>query len=124
MRTFMNYSACWRSKEVLVHTSDVTHLTLRQNRVVIVSSVIAKIFNPSKCWMVTIQLLLNVTLLSSVLVIVHCQLLLFNLHSVLLFDSVILFDAIFCSNLILLFSIHIIKCSVLILEMCSRYLIP
>jgi hypothetical protein len=55
MWTFMNYSACWRSKKVLVSTSDVTPLISRQNRVVIVSSVIAKILNSSKCWTVTIK---------------------------------------------------------------------
>jgi hypothetical protein len=32
---------------------------IKENRVAIVSSVIAKIFNPGKCWMVTIQLSLN-----------------------------------------------------------------
>jgi hypothetical protein len=57
MKTFMNYSACWKSKKVLVLTSNVKHLTFRQNRVVIVSVVNAKIFNPSICWTVTIQLL-------------------------------------------------------------------
>jgi hypothetical protein len=40
-----NYSACWRSKKVLVNTSDAAHLVSGQNRVVIVSSVTAKIFN-------------------------------------------------------------------------------
>jgi hypothetical protein len=58
----MNYSACWRSKKALVSTSDVPPLIFGQNEVVIVSSVIAKMFNPSKCWTVTIQLLLNDTL--------------------------------------------------------------
>jgi hypothetical protein len=44
----MNYSACWRSKTVLVSTSDVTLLIPRQDTVVVVSSVITKIFNPKQ----------------------------------------------------------------------------
>ncbi len=32
----MNYSACWSRGEVLISTSNFTHLTFRQNRVVIV----------------------------------------------------------------------------------------
>ncbi len=38
---------------------------IHANRVAIVSSVTAKIFNPSKCWTITIQILLNDTLLIS-----------------------------------------------------------
>jgi hypothetical protein len=94
MRNFMNYSAFWSSKEVLISTSDDTRLPFRQNRVAMVSSIITKIFNPSKRWTVTIQLLLNDTLFLSVLVIVCCQLLLFNPHSVILFNSVLLFKSI------------------------------
>jgi hypothetical protein len=52
---FFNYSACWRSNRVLVSIPDVTPLISGQYRVVVVSSLIAKIFNPSKCWTVTIQ---------------------------------------------------------------------
>jgi hypothetical protein len=57
MKTFLNHSAFWKSKKVLVRTSDVTHLTFRHNKVIIVSFVIAKIINPIKCWTVTIPLL-------------------------------------------------------------------
>jgi hypothetical protein len=89
----MNYSACWSSKEVLISTSDDTRLPFRQNRVAMVSSKITKIFNPSKRWTVTIQLILNDTLFLSVLVIVWCRLLLFDPHSVLLFNSVLLFKS-------------------------------
>jgi hypothetical protein len=45
MWTFMNYLACGRSIKVLVSTSDLTPLIPGQNRVVLVSSVITKIFN-------------------------------------------------------------------------------
>jgi hypothetical protein len=46
MRTLLNYLACWSSNKVLVDTSDAAPLIPGQNRVVNVSSVIAKIFNP------------------------------------------------------------------------------
>jgi hypothetical protein len=45
MRAFMNYSACWRSKKALVGIRCLTIYTL-ENRVAIVSSVIARIFLP------------------------------------------------------------------------------
>ncbi len=86
----MNFSACWRSKEVLLCTFDFTHLTFRQNRVAVVSSVISTIFNPSKCWLITIQLPLNDTLFS-VLVNIYCQLLTVRL----LFFQCLLFDSVF-----------------------------
>ncbi len=79
-------------------------------RVAIVSSVITKIFYPSKYWTVTIQPLLNDTFLISAC-IVYCQFLLLNfcliqcfcLTQCFLFDSVLLFSiqiiqCIFCSD--------------------------
>ncbi len=85
----MNFSACWRSKEVLLCTFDFTHLTFRQNRVAIVSSVISTIFNPSKFWPITIQLSLNDTLFISacyyLLPVTYCSTFVF---SVPFFDSV------------------------------------
>ncbi len=45
---------------------------IQANRVTFVSSIITKIFNPSKCCMVTIQLVLNDTLFISAC-IVYCQ---------------------------------------------------
>ncbi len=50
---------------------------VQANRVAIVSSVFTKIFNPSKHWTVTIQLLLNDTLLINAC-IDYCQFLLFD----------------------------------------------
>ncbi len=64
----------------------------RQNKVVIVISVISKILNPSKCWMVTIQLLLNDTLFYQNL---YCLLPVVIVG--LLFVSVLLFDSVFSS---------------------------
>jgi hypothetical protein len=101
MRTVMNYSACWRSKEVLVSTSGFKHLTFRQNRVVIVSSVIAKMFNPSKCWTVTIQLPVNDSLFNQCLLLFIASYLLFILYSVLWFNSVLLFVAVLLFDSIL-----------------------
>ncbi len=116
MRTFMNYSAHWKSKEVLTSTSDFTHLTCRQNGVVIVSSVIAKIFNPSKCWTVIIKLLLSDTLFNQCLLLFIVSYLLFNFISVFFWYSAYC-SIQFFSSVFILFGI----CSVLILEMCSRY---
>ncbi len=125
MRTFMNYSARWRSKEVLVSTSDFTHLTFRQNRVVIVSSVIAKIFNPSKCWTVTIWLPLNDTLFNQCLLLFIANYLLIDFDSVLYLIQCSYSMQCYCSiwffcSVFVLFG----KCSVLILEMCLRYFNP
>ncbi len=50
MWTFLDYSACWRSNLVLVNTPDAAPFVSGQNRVVIFSSIIAKMFNPRKCW--------------------------------------------------------------------------
>jgi hypothetical protein len=121
----MNYSACLRSKEVLISTSNFTHLTFRQNRVVIVSSVITKKFNPSKCWTVTIQLPVNNILFNQCLLLSITNYLLFDFYSVLLFDSVLYSSQYYCSiqffsSVLVLFG----KCSDLILEMCSRYFDP
>jgi hypothetical protein len=83
-------------------TSDFTHLTFRQNRVIIVSSVIAKIFNPHKCWTVTIQLPLNDTLFNQCFLLfiasyfsstfIQCLFVRFSayLMQCLLFDSILL----------------------------------
>ncbi len=115
-------SARWKDREALVSTSDFTHSTFRQNRVVIASSIIAKVFNPSKCWTVTIQLILNDTLFNQYLLLFLASYSLFDFclsqcscSIQCLFDVVLLFDLFFCS-VIELFSV----CSVLILEMCSR----
>jgi hypothetical protein len=74
--------------------------------VVIVSSVTAKIFNPRKCWTVTIQLFLNDTLLISAF-IAYCQLFIVRASFVqcLLFNSVFHPLQSFLINLILLFSV-------------------
>jgi hypothetical protein len=117
MRTFMNYSACWRSKKVLISTSDVTPLISGQHSVVIVSSVFAKLSNPSKCWTVTIQPFWMTLLFISA----RCYYLL-----------PVICCSTFCSELIrfsiqwsiwFFFSVSVFfrKCSVMILEMCSRY---
>jgi hypothetical protein len=121
MWTFMNYSACWRSKKVLVSTSDVTPLISRQNRVVIVSSVIAKILNPSKCWTVTIKPFWMTLLLISA----HCYYLLPVICCFIfvqcLFASVFSFQF----NSFVQYSYHPVNVqSPLILEMSSRYFDP
>ncbi len=117
--TFLNYSACWRSKKVLVNTSDAAPVVSGQNRVVIVSSVIAKIFNlASVGW-------------SQFDLYEWCSR--FNQYSLLLFVASYLlfvfcsvqFEFIQCSirfycSVVILFG----KYSVLILEMCSRYFDP
>jgi hypothetical protein len=98
----------------------------RQNKVVIVISVISKILNPSKCWMVTIQLLLNDTLFLSelVLFIASCYCWTFVCFSAFLWFS-FLFDAVTLFNLNLLFSVELFSIrSVLILEMYFRYFDP
>jgi hypothetical protein len=94
--------------------------------VAIVSSVSAKIFNPSKCWRVTIQLLLHDTLLNQCL---YCLLPVFIVW--LLFVSVLLFDSVFYSLLCfcsIRFFCSVFEsfsiCSVLILEMYSWYFDP
>ncbi len=86
----------------------------------IVSSIIAKIFSPSKYWTVTFQLLLNDTLLISDL---YCLLPVILVR--LLFASVFIRFGAFCSirffcSVFKLFSVF----SVLILEMYSRYFDP
>jgi hypothetical protein len=75
----MNYSACWRSKKALV--SIICHtFTTRANRVVIVCSIIATIFNLCKCWAVTFQPFQMTLMIYHVFVNnAHCQLLLFNI---------------------------------------------
>ncbi len=88
------------------------------NRVGIVSSVITKIFNPSKYCTVTTQPLLNDTLLISAC-IVYCQFSLFDIvrllfDSVFLFDSVLLFDSVFLSNSVLLFDSVLLFCILII----------
>ncbi len=62
MRTFLTYSACWRSNKVLIDTSDECTFNTRANRVVIVSSVIIKIFNPVQVLDGHISMFLNDTL--------------------------------------------------------------
>ncbi len=119
MWTFMKYSACWRSKKVLVSTSDVTPLISGQNRVVIVSSVIAKIFNPSKCWTVMIQPFEWHSRFNQCSFLFSASYSLFNFCSVLIQFSIQCSIQLFCSVFVL-FS----KCSALILEMCSRYFDP
>ncbi len=111
----MNYSACWRSKKVIISTSDVIPLISEQNRVVIVSSVIANIFIPSKCWTVTIQPFESLSYKSVLVIIICCQFTIVRL----------LFRAYSIQCSILLFSVQLLgKCSVLILEMCSIYFDP
>ncbi len=99
---------------------------IQANLVATVSSVIAKIFNHSKCWMVTVEFLLNDTLLNQCL---YCLLPVFIVW--LLFTSVPLFVSVFylmqcfCSiwffcSVLELFGIF----SVLILKMYSRYFDP
>ncbi len=86
----------------------------------------AKIFNLRKCWTVTIQLLLNETLLISACYC-YCQLFITRLLFVqcFLFDSVFIWCSAFSSiwffcSVFKLFSV----CSILILEMYSRYFGP
>jgi hypothetical protein len=62
MRTFLNYSARWRNNEVLINTSDAAPLKPGQNMVALVSSVIAKIFNPKQVLDGHISTFLNDTL--------------------------------------------------------------
>ncbi len=90
---------------------DFTCFTFRQNKVAIVSSVIANIFNPSKYWTVTIQFLLNDTLFNQflycLLPVVYCSTF---VCSVLLFDSVLFvwFNSfVQCSN----YSVYVLSCS-------------
>ncbi len=104
-------------------------VNIQANRVAFVSSVITKKFNPSKYWSVTIQLLVNDTLLISAC-IVYCQFFIIRL----LFDSVFCSIQCFCStqcfvrfgsfvqyfSVFELFSVF----SVLILEIFSRYFDP
>jgi hypothetical protein len=68
MRTFFNYSACWRSNKVLVNTFGAALLIPGQNRVVMVSSVITKTFNPMEVLDGHISTFLNDTRVYSVLV--------------------------------------------------------
>jgi hypothetical protein len=106
--------------------SSLRSISHQAKRVAIVSSVIAKIFNPSKCWMVTIQLLLDDTFLNLCLYCLFPVFIVWLLFvSVLLFNSVFYSLQCFCSiqffcSVFKLFSI----CSVLIPEMYSRYFDP
>ncbi len=73
-------------------------VNIQADRVAIVSSLITKIFNRSKYWTVTIQLLLNDTLLISAC-IVYCQFLLFDVclcFSVLLYSVLFVWFSAFC----------------------------
>jgi hypothetical protein len=120
MRTFMNYSACWRSKKVLVSTSDITPLISGQHSVEIVSSVIAKISNSSKCWTIIIQAFWMTLLFISaccyyLLPVICCS----TFCSVLIRFSIQCLTWFFCSVFVLFR-----KCSVMILEMCSRHFDP
>jgi hypothetical protein len=97
-------------------------VNIQANRVTVVSSIITKIFNPSKYWMVTIQPLLNDTLLISACI--NCQFLLFDLCSIqcfcltrcFLFElsafvSIQIIQCIFCSdtgNVVQVFQSHYI----------------
>ncbi len=64
MWTFMNFQIAEKEQSPCQYIEFHT-FNIRANRVAIVSSVIAKIFNPSMSWTVTIQLLLNDTLFIS-----------------------------------------------------------
>ncbi len=107
----------WKGKKLLVSTFNFTHLTFGQNMVAIVSSKIAKLFNPSKCWMVTIQLLLNDTLFNQCLLLFIASYLLLNfcMYSALIWFSVcsmqcFFFDSILfaqCSN----YSVYVLSWS-------------
>jgi hypothetical protein len=72
----MNFQLAEKAENPLVSTFDFTHLTFRQKKVAIVSSVTAKIFNPSKCWTITIQFILNDTLFNQnlycLLPVIYC----------------------------------------------------
>jgi hypothetical protein len=90
MRAFMNYSACWRSqKGSHLHIKCPTFNT-QANRVAIFCSVITKIFNRCKYWMVTFQPYTSVLILC-LLIIYHFQLLIVQLLFSALF-SYSLFD--------------------------------
>jgi hypothetical protein len=128
----MNCSACWRSKKVLVSTSDVTPLIFRQKKVVIVSSIIAKIITPSKC---RTQSQFNFILMTlsfnqcSLLFVAsyYCSTFILCFYSIQCFYPIKCFYSMQCFVRIRFFcSVFILfsKCSVLILEMCSRYFDP
>ncbi len=87
----------------------ISHIYIQANTVASVSSIITKIFNPSKYGQSQFNFfLLNDTLPISAC-IVSCRFL--------LFDAVLLFNSVFCSiqyflfDSVLLFSIQIIQCS-------------
>jgi hypothetical protein len=113
----MNYSACWRSKKALASTRCHTFNT-QANRVVIICSVITRIFNPMKCWTVTFQPLSIDTRDYLCLLIIACShLLLFDYYLILCSIS---FSA--CFNVH--FIVNPVKYSVLILECIPGILIP
>jgi hypothetical protein len=112
VRAFMHYSACWRSKKALVSIRCLT-INTRANRVAIVYSVIARIFNPMQVLGSHISTLSNKDTCdlfcvvnnarSQLLWCIIVQLLFIFCSTFMqcLFDEIILFD------LILLFSIHV-----------------
>jgi hypothetical protein len=72
----MNYSACWISKKALVSTSDATPLIPGQIcMVVIVCSIITKIFNPMQVFDGHISTSLTLVFYLCLLIIAYCQLL-------------------------------------------------
>jgi hypothetical protein len=78
-------SSCTTTK---IYIATQFRVNIQADRVVIVSSLIAKIFNPSKSWTITIRPHLNDTLVYSVLIIVKCQLFAVRLLYSAFFDSV------------------------------------
>ncbi len=87
-----------------------TRFTFRQNRFAIDSYIIAKIFNPSKCWTVTIQLVLNDALfLKSVLVLFLASFVVRLLFVSMLFFDLVFFYAVLYVGFDSLFSVQIIQ---------------
>jgi hypothetical protein len=108
MSTFMYYSTCWRSKEFLASTSHVTHLTFRQNRVLIVCSVIAKILNLASVGRSQLNFFLMTLFVNQCLLLFVASYIV-RLYSVLLFESVFSIDAMLLYEFDSLFSICIIR---------------
>jgi magnesium-transporting ATPase (P-type) len=113
---FNELSVCWKGKYVLFSTYDFTHLTFRQNRVAVVSSLTSVGWSQLNFfWMTLFNQCLYCLLLVIWFLFVQC----------LSFDSECYSLQCYC---LIWFSYSVFKlfsvCSVLILEMFSRYFDP
>ncbi len=114
-RTFMNYSACWRSKKALVSTSDVIPLIPRQTGLQLSVPQSQGCLTPCKCWTDTFQPL-------PVTLVIYLCLLMIDLLPVIVIWLLLDFHSVLCFIVHLIF--HPVKYSVLVLECIPGIAIP